>query len=272
MEDRTRGLTNRLERLERTNRRLKLVGFAALALVGMAATKDVGFPDLIKTQRLQIVDDRGNVLADLGRFGSKKHPALAFYDSKRVLRATIGLDGESDSSGSSTFDHTGTIRTTIGVAEAGPTKGNSGVNVYDKNGLIRGGVDVDVVNDFTGFFNLDANAKARVVAGTSLEGTTPFYNLYDGNGTQRASMSVDYDTSGGEGVFFRDKDSLLRAIVNVDGYLGVGGESLVFTNNNGGSNTSNSDVGGFLSVEGGGGNFFTNDTNGNPTGSLPPAP
>ena len=41
MEDRNQGLTNRLERLERANRRLKIAGLVGLGLIGMAATKDL---------------------------------------------------------------------------------------------------------------------------------------------------------------------------------------------------------------------------------------
>jgi hypothetical protein len=270
MDDRDHGLANRLERLERTNRRLKVIGLVALGLIGMAATKDL-YPDVIQAKRFQVVDAKGNVLMDLGKFGSKNHPNLVIYDAKGVVRAGIGIDAESDNSGTSAFDHNGTMRTSIGATETGPNKGNSGVSVYDKTGLTRAGVDIDVVNDFTGFFNLDANGRARLAAGTSLEATTPFYNLYDGNGTQRASMSVDYDTFGGEGLFFWDTDNVERASVDVDGeFLGVGGESLFFLNNTGHNNTDNSFVGGFYSFAGDGGHFFTNATDGTRTGDLPP--
>jgi len=269
MEDRNQGLTNRLERLERTNRRMKLIGLVALGLLGMAATKDL-YPDVIQAKRFQVVDAKGNVLMDLGKFGSKNHPNLVIYDAKGVIRAGIGIDGESDNSGTAIFDHNGTLRAGTSMTETGPNKGTSGNFAYDKNGLVRAGVDVDQVNDFAGFFNLDASGRARASAGTSLEATTPFYNLYDANGTQRASMSVDYDDMGGEGLFFWDKYSIERVTLNVDGdFLGVGSEAALFTNNNGNTDPTASTVGGFFSFEGGGGNFFTNDTNGNPTGQLP---
>jgi hypothetical protein len=269
MEDRNQGLTNRLERLERINRRLMIAGLVGLGLLGMAATQDL-YPDVIQAKRFQVVDAKGNVLMDLGKFGSKNHPNLVIYDAKGVVRAAIGIDSESDNSGTAAYDHNGTMRTSVGITETGANKGNSGLAVYDKTGLTRGGIDVDVVNDFTGFYNLDANGKARLAAGTSLEANTPFYNLYDGNGTQRASMSVDYDTFGGEGVFFWDKDSVERVSMDVDGeFLGVGGERVVFLNNTGHNNFDNSFVGGFYSFAGQGGTFFTDDTNGNQTGQLP---
>jgi hypothetical protein len=94
--------------------------------------------------------------------------------------------------------------------------------------------------------------------------------LYDGNGTQRASMSVDYDTFGGEGLFFSDKDAIQRVTMNVDGeFLGVGSEALIFTNNNGNTETSAQNVGAFFSFEDDSGHFVVNDTNGNQIGSLP---
>jgi hypothetical protein len=266
MEDRNQGLTNRLERLERSNRRMKLIGLVALGLLGMAATKDL-YPDVIQAKRFQVVDAKGNVLMDLGKFGSKNHPSLVIYDAKGVIRAGIGIDGESDNSGTAIFDHNGTLRAGTSMTETGPNKGTSGNFAYDKNGLVRAGVDVDQVNDFTGFFNLDATGRARASAGTSLEATSPFYALFDANGAQRASLAVDYDDMGGEGLFLNDNTETQRVIVNVDGgFYGVGGEELIFANNNPGDSQ---EVGAFFSLPGAGGDFFTYDTNGSQTGHLP---
>src|SRR5579872_4234584 len=132
MEDRNHGLTSRLESLERTNRRMKLIGLVALGLLGMAATKDL-YPDVIQAKRFQVVDAKGNVLMDLGKFGSKSHPNLVIYDTKGVVRAAIGIDSESDNSGTAAYDHNGTLRAGTSMTETGPNKGTSGNFAYDKN-------------------------------------------------------------------------------------------------------------------------------------------
>jgi hypothetical protein len=271
MNDRKEAVVSRLNQLEKSNRRMKLLGLAALAVIAMGATQNnSNVPDLVRAQRFQVVDHKGNVLADLGTFGNKNHPGLIIYDGAGVVRAAIGIDPNSDNSGASAYDHKGTLRATTTTIETGSSKGTSGNFVYDKNGLIRGGVDVDQVNNFTGFFNLDTNGKTRVVTGTGLGGTVPFFNLYDVNQTLRASMSVDNDSNGGEGLFLWDKDAVQRVSMNIDGdAFGSGFEQLVFLNNNFHNNVDNSIVGAFFSVPGQGGNFVTNDTNGASTGHLP---
>jgi hypothetical protein len=274
MNDRNGAVSSRLNQLEKSNRRMKLLGLAAFSVIAMGATQNSSnVPDLVRAQRFQVVDNRGNVLADLGTFGDKHHPNLIIYDSKGVLRAAIGIDANSDNSGASAFDHKGVLRATTAMTETGPSKGTSGNFVYDKDGVTRAGIDVDQVNNFVGFFDLDSNGKVRVSTGTGLGGTVPFFNLYDVNQTLRATMSIDYDANGGEGMTFWDKDSVARVSLGIDGNaFGSGFEQLVFLNNNFHNNIDNSVVGAFFSVPGQGGNFVTNDTHGNPTGALPPAP
>jgi hypothetical protein len=273
MSDRNQTAITRVNQLEKSNRRMKIIGLAALALFGMAATQNhSNVPDLVQSKRFQVVDNKGNVLADLGPFGDKNHPGLGIYDAKGVIRASIGIDAQSDNSGDASYDHKGVLRTFSGAVESGTLKGLSGHFTYDQNGTERIAINVDPVDNFVGLANLDTNGKTRVVTGTGLGGTVPFFNLYDVNQTLRATMSVDYDANGGEGMTFWDKDSVARVTLGIDGNdFGSGFEQLVFLNNNFHNNIDNSVVGAFFSVPGQGGNFVTNDTNGNPTGALPPA-
>jgi hypothetical protein len=274
MSDRNEAVVIRINQLEKSNRRMKVLGLAALAVFGMAATQNHSeVSDLVQSKRFQVVDNHGNVLADLGPFGNKNHPGLVIYDSKGVIRASIGIDAQSDNSGDVSYDHKGVLRTFSGAVETGTLKGLSGHFTYDQNGTERIAINVDPVDNFIGLANLDANGKTRVVTGTGLGGTVPFFNLYDVNQTLRASMSIDFDSNGGEGLFLWDKDAVQRVNLDVDGdEFGSGFEQLVFLNNNFHNNVDNSIVGAFFSVPGQGGNFVTNDTNGNPTGALPPAP
>ncbi len=74
MSDRNEAVVSRLNHLEKTNRRMKVLGFAALAVIAMGATQNNSIvPDLIRAQRFHVVDNKGNVLADLGPFGNKNH-------------------------------------------------------------------------------------------------------------------------------------------------------------------------------------------------------
>jgi hypothetical protein len=99
MSDRNQTVITRVNQLEKSNRRMKIIGLAALALFGMAATQNhSNVPDLVQSKRFQVVDNKGNVLADLGPFGDKNHPGLGIYDAKGVIRASIGIDAQSDNS------------------------------------------------------------------------------------------------------------------------------------------------------------------------------
>ncbi len=107
-----------------------------------------------------------------------------------------------------------------------------------------------------------------------MDGSVPFLDLFDPNQTLRASLAADFDSTGGTGLALWDKDAVVRVVMSIDdtNLAGVGNETLLFANNNFHNNVDNSFVGGFHSELGQGGNFFTNDTHGNPTGSLPPTP
>lgn len=264
MEDRNQGLTNRLERLERTNRRLMIAGLVGLGLLGMAATKDI-YPDVIQAKRFQVVDAKGNVLMDLGKFGSKNHPDLVIYDSKGVLRASIGIDGESDNSGDAAFDHKGVLRAFSGAVETGSLKGLSGHFTYDQTGAERIAINVDPVDDFIGLANLDASGTPRVIAGTPLGARDEFLEMHDANGTLRVGLASDYDSTGGEGLNLFDKGAFFREALSIDdgNFGGTGNEFLGFANDVG-------FPGYFSAAPGEGGAYVTNNSDGSArTGALP---
>src|ERR1700676_3008269 len=138
MGDRNEAVVSRLNQLERSNRRMKLRGLAALAVIAMGATQNSSnVPDLIRAQRFQVVDNKGNVLADLGPFGNKNHTGLLVYDSKGVVRASIGIDEKSDNSGDAAYDRKGALRSFSGAVETGSLQGLSGHFTYDQNGTER---------------------------------------------------------------------------------------------------------------------------------------
>jgi hypothetical protein len=266
MSERSEYLIQRMEKLERSNWRMKLLGIAAVAVLSIGATQSQSkIPDVVQAKRFQVVNGNGKVLVDIGPFGDKDHSVVAIFDRKGVLRASIGIT-DSDNAAVVAYDHTGTVRTASVAVESGTFKGNSGHFVYDENGALRTSIDYNVVADFTGFDTEDANGHSRVVAGMlNSAANSEFMNLMDANGNLRTSLAADFDSTGGTGLTLGDKNGVFRAAINIDSTQGggAGNEALAFVN------PQNNLVGSFLSGPGQGGTFTANDANGNPIGHLP---
>lgn len=266
MEARNKSLAGRIEKLENSNRRLKFLALAAFALLTLGAIQNQNqdIQNLVQAKRFQVVNGNGKVLIDIGTFGDSKHPAVLIFDSKGIVREFLGIDASSDNSAVSSFDHSGTLRTTSLAVESGPFAGSSGHFVYDSNGTLRTGINFDVVNSFTGFSALDANEQSRVVAGISpLTGNQEFVNLLEADGTTRATMNAV--TSGEAGFELADTHGVFRAGMNIDSQAagGFGNELLFFFN------PQSKIVGDFFSPAGQGGTYTTFDANGSQTGHLP---
>ncbi len=104
-------LTQRLERVEREIRRWRILGSVALAtlviLVLLGATSQK-VPEEIRARRFVLEDERGKVLALLGRvtlphdvfpqLPGKRDltPALVLFDAEKRVRALLGVDGGGD--------------------------------------------------------------------------------------------------------------------------------------------------------------------------------
>jgi len=131
MEARNESLTGRIEKLENSNRRLKLLALAALALLALGATQNQdnqGISNLIQAKRFQVVSGNGKVLIDIGTFGDSKHPAVLIFDSKGIMRESIGISEFSDDSGVVSYDHNGTVRTASLAIESGTLRGTAGTS------------------------------------------------------------------------------------------------------------------------------------------------
>jgi hypothetical protein len=266
MDERNETLVTRMEKLERSNRRLKLLAIVALALVSVGATQSQSkIPDVVQAKRFQVVGGGGKVLIDIGPFGANNHAAILIFDKKGVVRESIGIDASTDDSGVFSFDHNGTLRTTSLTNETGTFKGVSGHFVYDQTAALRTGINFDPVDDFTGFSAVDANGVSRVVAGTPIDANHEFVDLFDSNFVLRGTYGVDFDSTGGTGVAFADKNGVFRAVMQVDNAAvgGFGNEALFFLN------PQNKVVGNFFSPVGQGGTFTANDANGTTVAHLP---
>lgn len=85
-------IEERIDRLERTNRRYRLmftlIGVLALCAVGISATQDDGVPDVIRAKVFEVVDDEGNGLVTIGDvLGSG---VFALYDKTGDTLVVIG--------------------------------------------------------------------------------------------------------------------------------------------------------------------------------------
>ena len=98
MNDELHGVTDRLERLERENRRLKRWGgiaagaFVTLGLFGFALP---AVCDVVTGERLVIRDGSGRQRAVIDAYGTKT-PGLALHDASGKQRAKLALDEKGD--------------------------------------------------------------------------------------------------------------------------------------------------------------------------------
>ena len=260
-------LVKRLERLERANRRMKVIGVALVAaFVAMGAKTPVGSPPILRAGSFQVVDNHGHVLATLG--ASSGNGSLLLYDQTGALRDSAGTSADLIATGFSTFQGNGFQRTGEGIAEdthagfgdfdqTGSERAfigdiifqnQSGAAGYDPTGAAQSALIVDPINGFSGFVDDIRNTGTvtfnnRVILGTS------------------GSVVTAPDT---EGLFLVDANDVIRAGISADNPCCGAGNDLLFFNN-----ASDLQVGNFFAPGGGGGSYNTFDKNGTATGSLP---
>jgi len=227
MDQSTQTLSERLERLERENSRIKrserLMKIAMVLIVSLcAATFSVpwatGAPilKLLSTQQLNIVNASGTVLASLGQTSDGN--VLTFYDSTGKKTLTFGNSANETLAGALAWDNnkvipgTGKVRVTWGESNpnVGPDSGFGSV-VFDGTGRTRTafGTSYDLtVNEvaafdsngsssgigifpskFVGYFASDLNGVTRQFGGLSLDGTSNFWGESDPNGMTRVSAA-----------------------------------------------------------------------------------
>jgi hypothetical protein len=143
-------LRQRLEKLERNNRRLKWLGIAALALVAglvtIAATQPV--PDKIVAHEFDMVDSTGKIRIRMG-LSSEGMPGIVLSDAQGKPRAamTLSPSGESDIGLS---DAQGKPRVLMSADPSGEPE----IDLSDSQGNARVEIGVDPV--MSGISVLDA--------------------------------------------------------------------------------------------------------------------
>jgi hypothetical protein len=198
------GLTQRLERLERENRRWKLVGVlglvgvAAVVLMGQAPSGNVG--RTIEAERFVLRGTSGETLAVLGvqpdpslAAAPSLTPVLIFYDRHRRARATVGEKGFG------LFDNEGRRRAALAEQLDSPA-----LTFYDREGNERAMLAVG---------SLSGGPSMTLTDGKMLASLSPrLVGLFAENGT---SGGLVRQSDGSLQLDLRDQADNQRAMVGL---------------------------------------------------------
>jgi len=158
-------ITQRLEKLERQNRWLKVAGsIFVLVVASLVFTAQAPSKKRVEANEFILRDAEGRVSAELLSTGAGA--SLGMYDPRGQLRAVLAVGKYGP--GLVLVDANGKIRATFGLDdEEGPS-----LLQLDANGTRR----LEIANQLRLF---DANAKARVVLGTTAEAAQIGFNYID---------------------------------------------------------------------------------------------
>lgn len=180
----TDALAVRVERLERQNRwlsrALMIVAVGAALLVTLAAMSPPSIQDVVTAKSFEVVDDEGNVRAELGVLPDGSH-GLALHDADGNERATLGVWPHGTAQSLSLHDPDGKMRALLAVSP----DGFAGMRLFgaadDKS---FAGITVSPHGTGLGLAYLDAEGNQRVnfgVLGASPD-QSPSLEFYDSEG------------------------------------------------------------------------------------------
>jgi len=230
MDSQIRALDERVARLEKANRAMKvIVAVTVLAMAAMTSTpqllaktvKKMAALDAetITTQRINLVNGAGQIVAVLGTSGNSS-AGLVFVDALGRWLLALGANqtGNASSAGLAVYDGNtiqpghGVIRAAVGINAQGAGltaldgKGNpalvsgvsadgasAGSDVMDSNGYSRAGFG-SAANG-SGFFAGDSNNVTRYVAGVAPDGTEAGTVTYDATGKPQLELGGAGDGS-----------------------------------------------------------------------------
>lgn len=240
-------IKERVQRLERGNRMLKVVNLVALAAV-VATTRIPGIwatpTTSISAEKFILESPSGKTLATLG-VNASGFPSLTFFDASGKRLTQVGEADNGKSAGVYGFDDNallagkGVLRASFGISSAG-----AGEAEYDGNGIQRVGISIAASSSVDGLVLFDAN---KVVRATMLETAAPIFDgfsvaLDDANGKIRSSMYVQnaISTTTYTGFSLTDPNGVGRASFSepLSETASTGGPFLVLEDANGKSRVS----------------------------------
>ncbi len=176
-------LRQRLDRLERESRRLKVTGAAlllALAVVGsMGQVLPKAVPKVVEAEQFVVREQNGNLRASLGVAGVAS--ALTLFDQNGKLYATLGGRGDSTPH-LELYAQTGPARASLGILDGRPAlihRNESGkLEATASLSIGWGGVPALMLDD--------QNGKLR--AALSVQANGPSLDLFDEKENTRAVL------------------------------------------------------------------------------------
>lgn len=202
MNDPTLGtLVQRLERLERENRRVKLlaiglaIGIAALVLMGQVpATRGT---KVIEAERFVLLDTNGRTRAILG--AGPQGYALAFYDANGKGRLVVGVDAAGPNLG--LLDANEMLRILLGIT----LKGWPVLGLLDANGKTRAELAIEAQGPSLSLFDA---ANKIVRAKLAMGGMEP--SLFFTYADEKPSVALN-----GGGLAFVDRSGKFRTMLSM---------------------------------------------------------
>jgi hypothetical protein len=253
-------MLQRIDRLERTNRAMKLVAIGAiLACIALKAGPALSAfphgPKMIDAERFNLVTPNGTLVATIGR--GPNGGFLAFYDNNGKAEMTVGTSatvgdktfGVAEFDGNQLLAGKGINRlilaaspTTLGesvydpkgIARLSNVTGSDGSNAgsffYDQNGTLRAGIGLGT--NGPGTFFQDSNGTARVLEGVTGDDSATSFAMRDINSNLLADISARGDDSSTSMIIF-DGNGTQRVTSGVSNASG----EVVILENAGGNQT-----------------------------------
>jgi hypothetical protein len=218
----------RLEKLERQNRKLKRAGVLALLVVGSLVLMGQAAPKsrTVEGEKFVLRDGRGRVRAKLDT-DVDSSPALKLSDANGNLRAMLSLDGSGDA-GVWLFDAKGKPEVVVGTAGAArwlsfySAEGRAGVDLWTGGGESSGltmyrsdSVRVSLADDTTTHGHLEFSQSGEPTRVREWKVYGPTLGLFDPQGysTQVGTTALMVPSSGetrttsAASIIVLDKDS-----------------------------------------------------------------
>ena len=181
-------LEDRIGRLERENRRLKLAGgglAAAALIVVLAGAATTQQPDVIEVKGVILKNDDGKKIGELTN--DERGTGIVFYDSEGETRAMFGVlpNGDGGLNVSNSESNCGVLATGLGVIKDGKLVFGAGLGPKG-NGLRVTDGNASTSISASGVYINDKERKAGLNIGrTSGDSDNPGITIYKGDGTKR---------------------------------------------------------------------------------------
>jgi len=167
-------LVQRLEKLERQNRRFRIGALLVLLIVGLLVVIGARPANIVQAEKFVLVDQSGRTMATLGP-DANGLPGVSIKDmSTGKERVWLGLWGKGTEVGLGLYDQNNKERSRLGILANGTMR----LSVNDDSGKLRAWLGQSGNGKESGVGFYDANEKERAWIGIA-GGTSPRVIFYD---------------------------------------------------------------------------------------------